>query len=240
MDDDLRENNQEFKDLTILDTPPEPDKDDGSAIKESVTVFRERMSKIFAEVYSQSDPQLPLLPEKYKNFAFRWATEFRSNKQWADIFHVASSTIEAWKRNPKILRYYIIIRKKHNLLVMERMKLLEERCFQKLYEMLDLPVTDKNFDAMGKMIMKILGMDIDGNFNLRVTAESSSSSAGEKAVTKVEASIDVDQLRERLDEISLLEQVVKGASMRKVGQDVQQEETGSSSREALQEGPEGG
>ncbi|RDE12146.1 MAG: hypothetical protein C4K49_10715 [Candidatus Thorarchaeota archaeon] len=193
----------ESKDLTPLDQPPD-----------TTPVFREKMEKIFASVYSQDDPELPLLPEKHRMFAFRWATEFRTNADWGRIFHVSDTRIAEWKKNPKILKYYLIIRRKQNLVLMERMKLLETKAFQKLYELLDMDITDKNADVIRKTIMNVLGVDVEGTLNLRVTAEaravaSTSALGGEaKAAAKVETSLDIKKLRDRLDEMALLEDLV--------------------------------
>jgi len=194
----------------------EPQKRDQTSPIDTVQsqAFKEMAERIFSEVYSQDDSELPLLPEKYRNFAFRWATEFRTTRQWSEIFHVAPETINWWKRNPKIIRYYFIIRRKHNLLMMERMKTLENKAFQKLYEILDLPVNDKNVEALGKMIMRILGVDVDGVLNLKFTAEAKAASAsgnGQSAAAatlKAEASISLSQLRDRIDEWELMDRMV--------------------------------
>jgi len=190
------------RELTLLDVPPD----------NSSPLFKAKMEKIFASVYSQDDPELPLLPEKHRMFAFRWATEFRTNEEWGKIFHVSGSRIAEWKKIPKILRYYLIIRQKQNIVLMERMKLLETKAFQKLYEILDLEVTDKNADIIRKTIMNVLGVDVEGTLNLRVTAEANVRSnipaTETKAVAKVETSVDIKKLRDRLDEMELLEDLV--------------------------------
>jgi hypothetical protein len=188
------------KELTPLDVLPDTSPE-----------FKQKMERIFSSVYSQDDPELPLLPEKHRMFAFRWATEFRTNVEWAKIFHVGSTRVSEWKKNPKILKYYLIIRRKQNAILMERMRLLEAKAFQKLYELLDLEVNDKNADVIRKTIMNVLGVDVEGTLNLRVTTSASSGtgdSSSPRAVVKAEASVDVKKLRDRLDEIQLLEDLV--------------------------------
>ena len=218
------------KDLSPLDTPPLPTSPSAGA------AFKEKMEKVFADVYSQEDPELPLLPERHRMFAFRWATEFRGTQEWANLFHVTSATIIEWKKNPKIVKYYMIIRRKQNMVLMERMKILEAKAFQKLYELLDMPVTDKNADVVRKTIMNVLGVDVDGALNLRVTAEAvagtKSESGEERAVAKVEASVDLKRLRERIDEMELLEDMVNVTPDEEV-QDVQGRREESTGEEAV-------
>lgn len=222
------------KDLTPLDQLPD-----------TTPAFREKMEKIFASVYSQDDPELPLLPEKHRMFAFRWATEFRTNADWGRIFHVSDTRIAEWKKNPKILKYYLIIRRKQNLVLMERMKLLETKAFQKLYELLDMDITDKNADVIRKTIMNVLGVDVEGTLNLRVTAEagavaSANGPAAEpKAAARAEASVDIKKLRDRLDEMALLEDLVDVTPRGQEEEDGQGRSEEAPSQEADAEGSVG-
>lgn len=185
-----------------LDVPPDcPDS------------FKDKMDKIFSSIYSQDDPELPLLPEKHRMFAFRWATEYRTNAEWARIFHVSDTRIAEWKRNPKILKYYLIIRQKQNMVLMERMKLLETKAFQKLYEILDMEVNAKNADVIRKTIMNVLGVNVDGALNLNVIAQAGASEEGSSRRIKPASGqndevLDIKRLREKLDEMELLEELV--------------------------------
>ena len=217
------------KGLTPLDVPP----------KGKSPAFNETAEKVFAAVYSQEDPELPLLDERHRMFAFRWATEYRTTVEWARIFHVSDTTIDLWKRNPKILAYYMILRRKQNAVLMERMHLLETKAFEKLYEILDLEITDKNLDGVRKTIMNILGVDVEGTLNLRITAEArAEGQTPARSVVAAEGSVDLKRLRDRIDEMELLEELVDVTPRAEEVEDGQERDEGAGGAAATDEGAE--
>jgi len=169
--------------------------------------FQKRLEKLLKTVYSPTDTDLPKLPERHRLFAFRWATEYRTNSEWARIFHVSPTRIAEWKKDPRILQYYRLVRNEQNRMLLERMHILEMKAFQKLYELLDMKITSKNADVIRKTIMNILGVSTEGTLNLHVSTQSAAPTKDRvQQATKIDA--DVRTLREKLDELALLEDVV--------------------------------
>jgi hypothetical protein len=83
--------------------------------------------------------ELPQLPERMREFAFRYATEFRRTADWAQIFHVSPFTVRNWLLKPKVMQYILKLKQERQSLMIERVTDLEATAYRKLREILDIP-----------------------------------------------------------------------------------------------------
>lgn len=108
------------------------------------------------------DGELPVLPEYLKDFAFRYALEYRSQADWARVFHVATATIGQWVRRPDVLKYVMTIRFERRLRLLEMTEQAENKALKKLNEILEQKVTSANVNALLQAIFKTLSMVKEG------------------------------------------------------------------------------
>lgn len=154
--------------------------------------------------------ELPELPERHRDFAFRWATECRTDRAWAQVFHVSMSTICNWKRIPKIRTYRTLVRKKWETALFERMKLLEDKAYRKLDEILSTPVTDSNMESIRKTICDVLNIkkgdlprSTEGNKTTLILNQQNN-------IEQDQTVISLSNIKERTAELELLEDVMQG------------------------------
>jgi len=133
---------------------------EGQTLREFVTqrpVFDKNSLNDLAKRIDIPD-ELPLLPNRIREFAFRYATEFRSYHQWAGIFHVSTTTILHWLHKPEVMQYIIKIRWERSALMAERLNNLEVSAYSKLQDILDTPITKDTISAIRETIKDVLGL----------------------------------------------------------------------------------
>lgn len=101
---------------------------------------------------------LPKLAPRVQTFAFRYATEVRRHKDWAQIFHVTIHCIRWWLLKPEVMQYILMIRRERVHLMAERVNSLEMKAYEKLNEFLSLPINDDNAEAIRKAIQDVLAL----------------------------------------------------------------------------------
>ena len=53
---------------------------------------------------------LPFIPERMRDFAFRYATEYMPVKQWAKVYNVSPETIRSWLSHEGVRAYIAVCR----------------------------------------------------------------------------------------------------------------------------------
>ena len=162
--------------------------------------------------------ELPELPERQREFAFRWATDCsRTNAEWAILFNVSAYTINAWKHYPKIRAYHDIIQGKRDTQLAERLLILRDKAYDRLSDLLDVDISGDTIESVRKAILDALGVSAGAipssapsgpTVNVNQTQ---GQIAGAQAAVKTEVGpqqVDLSKMREKIDELALLEEIV--------------------------------
>ena len=161
--------------------------------------------------------ELPELSERHRDFAFRWATESRSNADWGQIFHVSAYTIGQWKRYPKVKAYHDIIEAKRLTRMAERMRLMEDKAINKLSDLLDVEFSGDTIESIRKGILDALNISqgvvpqSSGPGTAIHVNQSQGQVAGAQAAAQAEAAsgpVNLASIRERIDELALIEEII--------------------------------
>lgn len=160
--------------------------------------------------------ELPELSERHRDFAFRWATESRTNADWGQIFHVSAYTIGQWKRYPKVRTYHDIIEAKRATRMAEQRRLIEDKAIKRLSDLLDVEFAGDTIESIRKGILDALNISqgvvpqssAPGTVNN--INQSQAQIAGAKATAQAEASgpVNLAKMKERIDELALIEEIV--------------------------------
>ena len=153
--------------------------------------------------------ELPSLPENLRTFAFRYATETRRHMDWANIFHVSIYTIRNWLLKPPVLQYVLKIRYERQALMVERLSELEKRATSKLAEILEEPITENNIESLRKTAVDVLALKRgkipqDSNAPTIVIKQEQQ----QIALSKTEANLSIEQLKERIEEFEEIDRIV--------------------------------
>jgi len=150
--------------------------------------------------------ELPDLPENLREFAFRYATEYRTNLDWAHIFHQSTFTIYTWIQNPDVAGYIMKIKQERRALMAERLNELEKKAFQKLNKILDFPVTEDSIEPLRKTIIDILTLKQGGGTTRKTDALINiSQTQGQIQGQSQDQEMSLDQLQEKISELKQLE-----------------------------------
>lgn len=174
------------------------------------------VNNLFAQIYNQviaGDHELPDLPNRMREFAFRWMTEYRSTKDWAKLFNVSVTTIWIWRTNPKIVKYAAVIKYKRNALMLERNLTLENKAYTKLNEILDMKITEDNAEVMRKTILDTLNiiqqrLPRSAEPAAQITNINASAVQNKNKIENKVSEVDIKDIRDKLDEMELIEQVL--------------------------------
>lgn len=160
--------------------------------------------------------ELPNLPEYLREFAFRYATENRTNADWAHIFHISTLTVYKWISMPDVAGFIVKIKVERRALMAERLNTLEKKAFAKYDKILDLPVIPDGpiIEALRKTLYDIITLRQGGVS--RKAGEGSligsiSVTQNQAQAQSTETDIDVnnlttEQIQKKLDELKTLEE----------------------------------
>ena len=90
----------------------------------------------------------PSLPERQRDFAFRYGTEYKTQEEWADIFGVSRPTIQRWISKPEVAQVVALTKfelRAYNYGFMIR---LQRKMYTKLDEFLDVKLTSTTMDSV--------------------------------------------------------------------------------------------
>ena len=99
-----------------------------------------------------STDDLPFIPERKRDFAFRYATEFRPVQEWSEIYRVHAQTIRKWLTDSRIQLYIALVRLERRFHNMARWSRIEHLVYSRLESFLTEPITGSNADAMARVL----------------------------------------------------------------------------------------
>lgn len=176
--------------------------------------YNTKANNLFATIYNQviaGDYELPDLPYRMREFAFRWMTEYRTVKDWAKIFNVTPHTIYLWRNHPKVVKYAAVIKYKRNALIVERSLQLENKAYTKMQELLDLEITDGNVESIRKVILdtlNIIQQRIPRSSEPVAQINNITTAAVQNTNIHKKTEVNIGEIREKLDEMELIEKIL--------------------------------
>ena len=106
----------------------------------------------FIEVNDLPDlKDLPFVPERMRDFAFRYATEYKPNKFWAKEYGVATLTISKWLRHAGVRGYIAISRFEQRMFNLAQHVVMQRNVYRTINEILRTRITADTIEAIGKM-----------------------------------------------------------------------------------------
>lgn len=194
-----RENAEQYKDLHIHSGQTSPEKETGylQKITQAVGVPRD----------------LPLLDEVRREFAFRYATEYRKKKEWCEIFKISPYTLRNWLQRADVAQYIAKVRRDRNSLMSERLLNLEKKSYAKLDSLLDLDIKDPDNAQIVQHtirdVLSIMGADINGKGSASKTpAVQIQMQQNQQMINNSDPSElanEIKELNKQLDELSILD-----------------------------------
>ena len=159
--------------------------------------------KRFPEVVEVPD-KLPDLPENLREFAFRYATEYRTNADWAHIFHTSTFTIYTWISRSDVAGFILKVKQERRLLMAERLSDLAKKAYDKLNKILNFPLTEDSIEPIRKTIIDILTLTQPGRKvgNSPLIAINQSQTQEQ---SQTEQNLTIEQIKSRLAEFETLE-----------------------------------
>jgi hypothetical protein len=94
---------------------------------------------------------LPYISEKLREFAFRYATEYKPVETWAKEYGVSRITVQKWLRNTAVRQYIAMAQMERRMFNLARRVSLESKVFKRLSEFLELKITGDNAGAIARM-----------------------------------------------------------------------------------------
>jgi hypothetical protein len=95
---------------------------------------------------------LPFIKERERDFAFRYATEYRTHKQWAEVYNVSLPTIQRWLNDPAIRTYIALCRYEQRMYNVAQMSIVQRNMFDAMNRILKVNLTNDNIASVGTMV----------------------------------------------------------------------------------------
>lgn len=183
--------------------------------KQRRTVRKSSSETKLAQLYASIPipDELPDLPEHLREFAFRYATEVRNNSDWARIHRVSIHTIRNWLFRPTVAQYILKIRRERQLLLFERLLSLELKAYKKLDEILSLPTNGETAEVLRKTALDVITITKNGRPYSAYEGVAAERTTVTERVFRESEPLDVDELKEQLDELQEMRQTVFGESV---------------------------
>jgi hypothetical protein len=109
-----------------------------------------------AELASGIPWEVPDLPDKIRDFAYKYGLEHRSRKEWAELFRVTPQTIDIWRVNPKVVRFALIVKFNNENRELAQHDYMRRKAISAFEDMADTKLTAANFEAKRKAMVNIL------------------------------------------------------------------------------------
>lgn len=170
---------------------------------------RSQYQLVLDELSSKPIEELPKLPERLRDFAFRYATEHRTRNEWARIFHVSVYTVDRWRKNPHVMQYYLIIRSQRQALMFERLSSLEKKAYERLSDILNMPLSSSNVDVIRRAILDVLSITQSGRLP-KSDSETSGGSVNVNIMNQPGSTMEIktSDLKDKLSELELIEDAI--------------------------------
>jgi hypothetical protein len=125
---------------------------------------------------------LPALPERLRDFSFRYATEYhKTHKAWAKDYGVSASAIEKWLYNPKVQTYITAVRYQHRLFTLAQSIKLQRLTNETIYRILGHKLTSDTIGPIGTMARFM--------YNAFTNPEANKQSSGNMNILNASASV---------------------------------------------------
>jgi hypothetical protein len=94
---------------------------------------------------------LPFIPERQRDFAFRYATEYKTTRIWAKEYSVSAATITRWLQQPGVRAYIAVARYEQRMFNLGQHITLQRNTYTTINNILKFKITADTIDAIGKM-----------------------------------------------------------------------------------------
>ncbi len=95
---------------------------------------------------------LPFIPERMRDFAYRYATEYMKEAQWAREYQVTRGTITKWLQHPGVRSYIALARLEKRFYTMARRSALENMVWKRLHDFMNIKITGDNAGAVARIL----------------------------------------------------------------------------------------
>lgn len=95
---------------------------------------------------------LPFIPEQMRDFAYRYATEYKKMTVWAKEYGCSTSTIRRWLKNTAVQSYIALTKMEKRFYTMARRSALENMVWQRLREFLSIKITGDNSASVARIL----------------------------------------------------------------------------------------
>lgn len=102
---------------------------------------------------------LPFIPERMRDFAYRYATEYKPHKFWAKEYGVVVTTIETWLRHEGVRAYIAISRFEQRMFNLAQHVIMQRNVYKTINAILTTKITADTIGAitqMAKFVYQIL------------------------------------------------------------------------------------
>lgn len=120
---------------------------------------------------------LPFIPERMRDFAFRYATEYKPHRFWAKEYGISVRTVEAWLRHEGVRAYIAICRFEQRMFNMAQHVVMQRNVYRTINSILTTKITSDTIGpivSMAKFIYQVLtnpseaGDRAKGTLNLNI------------------------------------------------------------------------
>lgn len=173
---------------------------------------------------------LPFIPERLRDFAYRYATEYRKHATWAKEYNVSVATIAKWLSNPGVRSYIALTRLEKRFYTMARRSALENRVWTRLQEFMSIKITGDNAGAVARILEfcynilynpENVGGREKGTFNQAIYVDGVAPSRGDKPYAIGE---DISPSPKQIKELQYRVERLKMLEMRKAAMDAEGED----------------
>jgi hypothetical protein len=109
---------------------------------------------------------LPFIPERMRDFAFRYATEYKPHKLWAKEYGVSLVTIEKWLRHEGVRAYIAVCRYEQRMFNLAHHTIMQRNVYATINKVLTTRLTADTIGpivSMAKFVYQILHNQGEGN-----------------------------------------------------------------------------
>jgi len=120
---------------------------------------------------------LPFVPERLRDFAFRFATEMKPWREWAKIYGVSIPGVQKWLRNEGVRALIALTRYERRIYHMGMILQIEKRMYDVINTILGVKITTDNMGTVlstAQFVWKMLNTPEDvgdkakGQFNINI------------------------------------------------------------------------
>jgi len=166
---------------------------------------------------------LPFIPERMRDFAFRYATEYKPYRFWAKEYGISARTVEAWLRHESVRAYIAICRFEQRMFNMAQHVIMQRNVYRTINTILTTKITSDTIGpivSMAKFIYQVLinpseaGDRAKGTLNLNIGFPTSPSGDNGNPYAR-ERSVTPKLLESLKAEIDELDVIAEGISRHK-------------------------